>query len=197
MSGRSYNTQFEGANPLKDASVPLDGEYNILMIHGSLQGLNVASSNPEMANQNPFRADDIRKGLNYLALGHFHNHFERNHKGCTVVNPGSLEKLSWAEMNDEKGFTWAELNGSEAEVELIKLDTRPMEIEELSLSKDKNYSPSIKDHVVKFLSKVNDKEKILKLNLKGLISQEQYNQLKINDILSACRDMFFTQECSQ
>jgi DNA repair exonuclease SbcCD nuclease subunit len=191
VSGRSYNAQFEGANPLKGAVVPLDGEYNILMIHGSLQGLNVAPSSPEMANQNPFLADDIKKGLNYLALGHFHNHFDREHKGCTIINPGSLEKLSWTEMNDEKGFAWTELHGSEADVEFIKLDTRPMETKELSLTKDKSYSPSIKDHIIKFLSTLSNEEKILKLNLKGLISQEQYNQLKISEILGACRDMFF------
>lgn len=44
VSGRSYYTQYEGANPLKDVEIPLEGDYNILMIHGFLQGLNVASS---------------------------------------------------------------------------------------------------------------------------------------------------------
>ena len=59
VSGRSYNTKFEGGNPLKDVSVSVDGDYNILLIHGSLQGLNVASSVPEFAYQNPFLAEDI------------------------------------------------------------------------------------------------------------------------------------------
>jgi len=191
VSGRSYYTQFEGANPLRGIDIPLDGDYNILMIHGSLQGLNVVPSSPEMASQNPFLADDIKKGLDYLALGHFHNYFEREHMGCTIVNPGSLEKLSWAEINDEKGFVWAELHGSETSVEFVKVDTRPMEIQELTLSKDAGYSPGIKDYVIEFLSKLSEGEKMLKLNLRGLISQEQYSQLKVNEILSACRDMFF------
>lgn len=192
VSGRSYCTQFEGANPLKDVEIPIDGNYNILMIHGSLQGLNVASSVPEMAHQNPFLADDIKKGLNYLALGHFHNHFEREHVGCKIVNPGSTEKLTWAEINDEKGFVWAELNGSETTTEFIKLDTRPMEIDELMLSKDETYPKGIKQYVLDFLSKTTNPEKILKLSLKGVISQEQYNQLKINELLTACNDKFFS-----
>jgi DNA repair exonuclease SbcCD nuclease subunit len=191
VSGRSYYTQFEGANPMRGVDVPLDGEYNILMIHGSLQGLNVAPSSPEMANQNPFLADDIKRGLNYLALGHFHNYFDREHMGCTIVNPGSLEKLSWAEINDEKGFVWAELHGSETSIEFVKLDTRPMEIQELNLSKDAKYSPSIRDYVIEFLSRLSEREKMVKLNLRGLISQEQYGQLKVNEIFSACRDVFF------
>jgi DNA repair exonuclease SbcCD nuclease subunit len=191
ISGRSYYTQFEGTNPLKDVEIPCDGDYNILMIHGSLQGLNVASSNPEMAHQNPFLADDIKKGLNYLALGHFHNHFEREYMDCTIANPGSLEKLSWAEMNDEKGFVWTELNGSETSTKFVKLHTRPMETSELTLSKDEAYSPNIKDHFLDFLSKLTDKEKMLKINLRGMLSQEQYGQLKINEILNACKDLFF------
>jgi len=190
VAGRSYYAQFEGANPLRGVEVPLEGEYNILMIHGSLQGLNVSSSSPEMARQNPFLANDIKKGLNYLALGHFHNYFDREHRGCTIVNPGSLEKLSWAEINDEKGFVWAELNGSETSVEFVKLGTRPMEVQELSLSKDEK-EISIKDRVIEFVSRLSEKETMLKLNLRGLISQKQYSQLKVNEILSACRDMFF------
>lgn len=191
VSGKSYYTQFEGSNPLRGVDIPLDGKYNILMIHGSLQGLNVTSLSPEMANQNPFLADDVKKGLNYLALGHFHNYFYREHKGCAIVNPGSLEKLSWTEINDDKGFVWAELHGSETSVGFVKLDTRPMEIQELTFSKNEKASQSIKDYVIDFLSRLSDKEKMLKLNLRGVISQDQYNQLKINEILSACRDLFF------
>jgi DNA repair exonuclease SbcCD nuclease subunit len=191
ISGRSYNTQFEGANPLKDVEIPIEGDYNILMIHGSLQGLNVASSIPEIAHQNPFLADDITKGLNYLALGHFHNHFEREYKGCKIVNPGSMEKLSWAEMKDEKGFAWTDLNGSETTTEFIKLNTRIMEINELTLSKDETYVKGVNDYVLESLSRISSPQKMLKLSLRGLISQDQYNQLKVNELLTACNDKFF------
>jgi len=191
VSGKSYYTQFEGANPLKDIAVPIEGDYNILLIHGSFQGLNVASSVPEIAYQNPFLAEDITKGLNYLALGHFHNYFEREHKGCTIVNPGSIEKLSWAEINDEKGFVWAELNGSETTTEFVKLQTRPMEIRQLSLLKNGKYTKGIKNYVLDFLDQIGNAEKILKLSLSGLISQDQYYQLKINELLRACNDLFF------
>ena len=45
--------------------------------------------------------------------------------------------------------------------------------------------------MVDFLFRLSAKEKMLKLNLCGVISQDQYNQLKINEILSTCRDLFF------
>jgi exonuclease SbcD len=191
VSGKSYFPQIESANPLRGRKIPLKGDYNVLMIHGSLQGLNVASSVPEMASQNPFRPEDIKTGLNYLALGHFHNHFQREHEGCKIVNPGSMEKLSLAEMNDEKGFVWAELHGSEASTEFIKLGTRPMEKYTLYLSKDGQYSPNLCSHVVSYVMSRRDPVRIARLYLQGQITQEQYKELKINEIIQATRDAFF------
>ena len=191
VAGKSYYPQMESANPLREHNVPLEGDYNVLMIHGSLQGLNVASSVPEIASQNPFRPEDISVGLNYLALGHFHNHYERDYEGCKIVNPGSMEKLSWAEINDEKGFVWAELHGSEVSTEFVKLETRPMEKFTLNLSKDQEYSPNLCNHVINYVKTRADSVKIARLYLQGLITQEQYKQLKINEIIQATRDAFF------
>lgn len=191
VMGKSYFARFEGANPLKGLDIPLDGDYNVLMIHGSMQGLNVVSSVPEMASQNPFQADDIRKGLDYLALGHFHNYYVREHEGCTIVNPGSIERLSWAELDDEKGFVWAELDGSETSIEFVKLPTRPMERHELTLSKDTDYTPSIKDSVIEHLHEMADEGKMIRLDIGGLISQDQYRDLRVNAIYEAARNLLF------
>ena len=189
--GKSYYSQVEGQNPLRGLKIPIEGDYNLLLIHGSLQGLNVVSSVPEMASQNPFRPEDIKVGVNYLALGHFHNHYERDHEGCKIVNPGSMEKLSWAEMNDEKGFVWAELNGSEASSEFIRLETRPMEKYILNLSKNEDYSPTLKDYVIDYIVSQSDPIKIARLFLQGQITQQQYSELKINEIVQATREAFF------
>ncbi|MGA2240207.1 MAG: exonuclease SbcCD subunit D [Candidatus Bathyarchaeia archaeon] len=191
VAGKSYFTRFESENPLRGYKIPIEGDHNILMIHGSLQGLNVVSSIPEMAFQNPFRPGDITSGLNYLALGHFHNHFEREHEGCKIVNPGSIERLSWGELNDEKGFVWAELNGSDASLEFIRLETRPMEEYTLDLSTNGDYQPNLKDYLIEYLHKQSDPVKLARLNLRGQITQEQYRQLKLNEIYEATRDNFF------
>jgi DNA repair exonuclease SbcCD nuclease subunit len=161
------------------------------MIHASLQGLNVVSSIPEMAFQNPFHPSDLTPGLNYLALGHFHNHFEREHDGCRIVNPGSVERLSWGELNDEKGFVWAEMNGSEVSSEFIKLETRKMEEYTLDLSGSSANPQPLKDQLVEYLRARSDPSEITRLNLKGQITQEQYRQLRLNEVYEATRDMFF------
>jgi DNA repair exonuclease SbcCD nuclease subunit len=191
VAGKSYFSRFESENPLRGCTIPIEGHYNILMIHGSLQGLNVVSSIPEIAFQNPFRPGDIAPGLSYLALGHFHNHFDRAHNGCRIVNPGSIERLSWGELNDEKGFVWAELNGSDASLEFIRLETRPMQDYTLELSTTGDYPPNLKDYLIDYLHRQSDAVKLARLHLKGQITQEQYRQLKLSEIYEATRDMFF------
>ena len=191
IAGKSYFSQFESENPLRGVKIPLEGDYNILMIHASLQGLNVASSIPEMAFQNPFHPSDLTPGLNYLALGHFHNHFEREHDGCRIINPGSVERLSWSELNDEKGFIWAELNGSDVSCEFIKLETRKMEEYTLDLTGSAQNPQPLRDQLVEFLRARADPVKITRLNLKGQITQEHYRALKLNEVYEATRDMFF------
>ena len=191
IAGKSYFAQFESENPLRGVKIPLEGDYNVLMIHGSLQGLNVVSSIPEMAFQNPFHPSDLTPGLNYLALGHFHNHFEREYDGCKIVNPGSVERLSWGELNDEKGFVWAEINGSEVSAEFIKLETRKMEDFTLDLSGSSENPQPLKNQLIEYLRARSDPVEIGRLNLKGQITQEQYRQLKLNEVYEATRDMFF------
>jgi hypothetical protein len=92
-------------------------------------------------------------------------------------------------MNDRKGFYWVELKGGEASSEFIPLKTRPMELQELVLSKDISASPL--DAILDYLSKFQDAQKILRLNLRGRISQEQYAQLRMNEVYRLCSDMFF------
>lgn len=191
ISGRSYYTKQENANPLAGVKIPLDGDYNIFMIHGSLQGLEVLPSDNIQGGLNPFSADDLAPGLNYLALGHFHNYFIRDHNACTIANPGSLERLSFSEINDRKGFLWVEMHNSEATVERVEIPGRPMATQELSLSKEAEYSPTINDSIIEFLDHFSDPSKLFKLRLQGQISQNQYNELKMNVIISRCKEMFF------
>jgi len=189
--GKSYQAQFEAQNPFAQGKLELGGDYNILMLHASLRGLGIAPTEEMMASQNPFRPEDIPKGIDLLALGHFHNSFVRQYRGCTIVNPGSMERMGWAEMGDEKVFAWIELEGSEASVEFVKLETRAMGATVITLSPDMKYEPSVTNFVVKRLMEVADEERMVKLLLRGRVAMEQYNQLKIGEILEACRDSFF------
>ncbi len=188
ISGKSYNSQNENQNPMSNEKIPKKGNYNILMLHAAFHGLNVNSSVPYFVNQNPIKTEDIKKGIDYLALGHYHNHFMRDHRGCAICNPGSIEKVTWAEENDQKGFIWAELGRNGVEAEFIPLKTRPMESKELVLSKD---SGNIEDLISSFLEELADPKALLRLLIKGKISREQYQNLKVNKLYRFAQEHFF------
>ncbi len=189
--GKSYMSRIESSNPLRGTQIPLDGDYNILILHGSLQGLDIASTIPEMAGKNPFTPVDISKGVDYLALGHYHNYFQRVYRDCTIVNAGSIEKLSWAEIDDPKGFVWSEITESDTSAEFIHLETRTMEKVEFTLSKTTEYKPNLTQHLMTQLTGLTGPNKMLKLVLKGDLSLNHYDQLKIGEILNQSRDLFF------
>lgn len=188
ISGKSYNALNESENPLKNEKIPKKGDYNILMLHAAFHGLNVNSSVPYFVNQNPIKTEDVGKGLDYLALGHYHNHFIRKHRNCTICNPGSIEKITWAEQGDQKGFIWAELNKGDADVKFIQLHTRPMLSKELILSKE---SGDVKEFVSSFLKEFADPDTIIRLFLKGKLSREQYQRFKVNELYRFAQENFF------
>ena len=188
ISGKSYNAINEFENPLKNEKIPLEGDYNILLLHAAFRGLGVVSSIPEYINQSPVYADDVVKGLNYLALGHLHNPFTREHKGCLIGNPGSIERLTWNELNDEKGFLWIELEDHKARWEHIPLPLRKMQSLDMMVTKE---TGNLNEHIPNFLLPYKDTAAITRLILKGVVSQTQYSQFKIAELYRACQDLFF------
>jgi len=189
VSGKSYFSQREGENPIAGQRIPLDGDVNILMLHGSLQGLDVISSVPQMSSQNPFAPKDIPRKLDFLALGHYHNGFDRRVGQCLVCNPGSIEKLTWAEINDSKGFYWVELDKEGSECEFVGLETRPMRDEQFAFAEEEVEDPT--SAVLEFLMGKKDKEAMLRLKLTGSIPQNTYSKLRLSDIYRAGPEAFF------
>ena len=189
ISGKSYFSQREGENPIAGQRVPLEGDINVLMLHGSLHGLDVVSSVPQLASQNPFAPEDIPRNLNFLALGHYHNGFDRRVGGCLVCNPGSIERLTWAEINDTKGFYWVELDRQGSKCEFVRLETRPMRDEEFAFTGEELDNPT--SAILEFLMGKKDKEAMLRLKLKGMIPQSTYSKLRLSDIYRAGPGAFF------
>ena len=68
--------------------------FDILMLHGTLN-MSIAKN-----TYNPVTSEQLdSSGMDYIALGHFHNRFEAEGKSGTAYNPGSPEPLGF----DEEG----------------------------------------------------------------------------------------------
>jgi len=91
------------------AKVRIDQEakYNILMLHGVVAGIPEFSMGELSEQEIPTSYFDL--GFDYVALGHYHRHCQ---VAPRVVYAGSTERLSLAELGQEKGFVEVEIQDS-------------------------------------------------------------------------------------
>jgi len=186
--GKSYDAKNQSQNPFHNFNIKKNKKYLICLIHGSLAGLNVTPTNPHATLYHPFGIKDIDPSIDYLALGHFHNYFNRK-TNTTICNPGSLEKLNWSEVNDNKGFTFVELNSADEIVHFIPLESRKYRSIEITLDKK---IKNINDHIFDKIKKIENKEEILQVNISGIISKEQQKNFIRSKLAFDTTNLFFS-----
>lgn len=187
LVGKSYNVKNQNLNPFDNFNIKKKGKYQICLIHGSLVGANITPTNPHVTLYHPFGINDVDSSINYLALGHFHNYFKRK-TNTTICNPGSIEKLNWSEVNDQKGFAFVELNSEGENVDFIPLESRKFKLIEITLD---NKIKNINDYILDKIVKVQNKEEILKVKISGRISKDQQNTFFRSKLVLKSADFFF------
>ena len=188
LVGKSYNSKNQSQNPFSNYNITKKGKYLICILHGSLIGLNVAPVNPMDSQYNPFGTNDISEEIDYLALGHFHNRFDRKKSNIIICNPGSIEKLNWSESNDQKGFAVIELSNDDKQLRYEDLKSRNFQFKEIHLNKE---IENINEYILEKLNKVKTPNDILKLSLKGKITSEQQKTFRISELVKNTKDVFF------
>lgn len=100
----------------------------VLCMHQSIEGARVGVQNytfrkgSDVINQNQFSAF-----LDLVLSGHIHRHQVLNStEGIPLLYPGSIERTSFAERLEAKGFLMIQLSQSEINWEFRALPTRPM-----------------------------------------------------------------------
>jgi len=186
--GKSYYSRNQTRNPFSNFNISKQAKHLVCLLHGSLVGMNVAPNNPHVSQYNPFGTNDINNDIDYLALGHFHNYFDRTNSSTLICNPGSIEKLSWSESNDQKRFAFIELSDGNKNLEYINLESRNFKFKEIQLDKK---IKNINEFIIKKIKEDSDSEDLLRLTLKGIITSEQQKTFKISDLARSANDDFF------
>ena len=106
-----------------DPSLPL-----ILTAHASVQGAVFGSERAVMLGHELVLSGRIvnDKRLDYVALGHIHKHQVLSAAGShpPIIYPGSIEKIDFGEVREQKGFVLAQVNKGQTDWEFAKLKTR-------------------------------------------------------------------------
>ena len=105
-----------------DPELPL-----ILTAHASVQGAKYGSEKSVMLGQEMVLTGKVvhDNRLDYVALGHIHKHQSLNDdRHPPIIYSGSIERIDFGEVKEDKGFVLAEAKRGECQWQFIKLDTR-------------------------------------------------------------------------
>lgn len=131
IHGVSFKNFYEDESLISDMK-PADSQHiNILVVHGTVD-MPVGQA---FKKHNPMTTEDLRKlGMDYIALGHFHNRLET--ASANVYNPGSPEPLGFDEPGDHGAFVGtirAGADGKHSDVRFVKLNKRFYENVEVNI----------------------------------------------------------------
>ncbi len=114
----------------------LRADFNILLTHQAFDGASVGPANFTFGAG---RSDTVPRGtvpldFEYIAAGHIHRCQILSHPlkpRLKIVYPGSVQRMSFAEMNEDKAFVIAEIIGDRVETRFMPLPTWEMEMVEI------------------------------------------------------------------
>ncbi len=113
---------------LEDSINRLDPQLPaILMAHASIQGAVYGNERTVMLGKDLVLPAGLVKDprLDYVALGHIHKHQNLNTDlHPPVIYPGSIERVDFGEVEDEKGFILATIDKGNTSYKFIKLKGR-------------------------------------------------------------------------
>jgi len=96
-------------------------DYNILVSHGAVTGIQVFSMNE--FNELIISKNVLSKNFDYIALGHYHKYTKL---GKNTFYSGSTEHFTFTDAPDKKGFVELDFSKEKLKTNFIELKNRPM-----------------------------------------------------------------------
>ncbi len=162
LSAAAFQSELEKIEIDKEAS------FNLLTLHGVVSGIREFSMGELSELEIP--SSLFKKGFDYVALGHYHRYTKLEEK---IFYAGSTERLSLAELDQEKGFVEVDL--SSGEIKFHKVPTRPM-IELQAIKADGKNPDQILKEIEERIEQGDVDDKIVRLRVKQ-IPAYVYNSL--------------------
>ena len=170
-------------DPLTTSNVRFDGEVNVLLTHYPVEGfIGYAFDDPVI------RLDSIPSNCQLVCVGHFHAYQTKELLDSTIIYPGSTERASFQEENEEKGFAWIELSkDGVVSREHIKTSARPFKTIEAFFPDQAEPLKALKQT----LDQCKSPEAVVRLRLRGHVPVERLSGYRRSELLMHAQDKFF------
>ena len=162
----------------------LRSDFNILVAH---QAFDMATVGPVDFTFRPGRPDTVLRqtiplDFEYIAAGHIHRYQILPHPlkpGVNFVYPGSTQRMSFAEMYEEKGFVEGEVLDNRIETRFIPLPAHDMEIVEIECAgrTAEDCEGAIKNQFWRF-----NQDLVIRFNLTGGTKGGDYPDINFDDL---------------
>jgi exonuclease SbcD len=127
-----------------------------------------------------------REPFDYVALGHIHRYQDLNRGGQPpVVYSGSVERIDFGEIGEQKGFVIGELSKGYTEFKHLPVETRPFVEIDVDVT---GAEETVTERLLEAIGKQSVRGAIVKMSYK--IKSEQLPHLREPDIRSALGDAF-------
>jgi DNA repair exonuclease SbcCD nuclease subunit len=178
VSGLSYNQRLSpGKDPLQGIKLPVGADYNIAMLHYSLD--KVASKTWEEPR---IRLSSLEEnpGIQLYAMGHIHAHLHMKVGDSLVLYPGATEHFDFGEAENPTGFCEVMLSGGKTSFKVIKLESQPMCQLKVHTSGLPVKTPSEK--LLEKIEAASDPKGLLQLIIEGEIPFDEYTRIDFTSL---------------
>lgn len=167
---------------LEKVEVDKGARFNVLTLHGVVSGIKEFSMGELSELEVP--SSLFKKGFDYVALGHYHRYTQVEEN---VFYAGSTERVSMAELGQEKGFV--EVNLSTKGIKFHTVPTRPM-IELPQIYAEGKTQDDILQEVESLILENEIKDKIVRLKVTQ-IPAHVYNSLNFRRLSELKADALY------
>ena len=160
-----------------------EDSVKFLCMHQAIEGAQVGPSNYTFRKGNDVIAiDDLPDNFDLILSGHIHRAqvlYTRNN--TPIIYPGSIERTSFAEKDEEKGFYEIEVDSQgKCSFRFIVLNTRPMI--DVLFDKETYTTSSLKSEIIHFVNKIHP-DSIIRFRMKNIANLTLLSTKLLNDVI--------------
>ncbi len=178
----------------KTGLMKVGSDSNVLCIHQCVEGAKVGLHNYTFRyNPDVIKAADISGDLAAVLSGHIHRYqvlkkdLSGNPLSVPVLYPGSIERTSFAEKNEQKGYliitleTEGPKKGKISNVKFCELPARPMV--QIDLNAENMEVPALKTILKNKLAQI-DRNSVVKIRISGKLTEDMFKILSAGSVRS-------------
>ncbi len=160
---------------------PPEADIKLVLLHGGVEDTVPPGFEDALFHKSTIAA---LKQIDYFLVGDIHTTNRLTVEHATVLVPGSTERLTFGEINNDPGFFYLELNktGSSRPAHISRKLIEPQKMKRHEIRCGNLPADEPTQYVFEELRGVSDGDQLIQLQMSGILDRDAYHKLKFFDI---------------